>query len=102
MHTSKGKMGWYGARVLRWRRMKESPDGRRLASDAAGSSTGAADDMGRKDALPPGRRLSPAKWEAAAGDGFRMRNRVAQSINETKRRRRSGSSGQLVVSQKAK
>nr|CAB3447683.1 unnamed protein product [Digitaria exilis] len=75
-------MGWYGERVLRWRRMKESPDGRCFASGAAGSSTGAVDDMGRKDALPFGRRLSPAKWEAAAGDGFRMRNWVEQSINE--------------------
>jgi hypothetical protein len=74
--------------------MKESPDGRRFASDAAGSSTGAADDMGRKDGLPPARRLSPAKWDAAAGDGFRMRNRVAQSINEAAPP--SGETGQLV------
>jgi len=62
--------------------MKESPVGRRFASAAAvGSSTGAADAMVRRNTLPAGPRLSPAKWDAA-GDGFRMRNRVEQSINE--------------------
>lgn len=63
--------------------MKESPVGLRFASAAAavGSSTGAADAMVRRNTLPAGRRLSPAKWDAA-GDGFRMRNRAEQSINE--------------------
>jgi hypothetical protein len=76
-------MGWYGARLLRWRRMKESPVGRRLASAAAaGSSTDAAAAMGRSDTLAAGRRVSPAKWLEAAGDAVRMRNRAEQSINE--------------------
>jgi hypothetical protein len=76
-------MGWYGARLLRWRRMKESPVGRRLASDAAaGSSTDAADAMGRTDSLAGGSRVSPARWLEAAGDAVRMRNRAEQSINE--------------------
>jgi hypothetical protein len=76
-------MGWYGARLLRWRRMKESPVGRRLVSDvAAGSSTDAADAMGWKDTLAAGRRLSPEKWLETAGDAVRMPNRAEQSINE--------------------
>lgn len=80
--TSKGRMGWYGARVLRWRRMKESPVSRPFASAAAvGSSTGAADAMVRRNTLSAWLRLWPAKWNAA-GDGFLMRNRVDQSINE--------------------
>jgi hypothetical protein len=62
--------------------MKESPVGRRFASAAAvGSSTGAADAMVRRNTLPAGHRLSPAKCDAA-GDGFRTRNRMEQSINE--------------------
>jgi hypothetical protein len=62
--------------------MKESPVGRPFALAAAvGSSTGAADAMVRRNTLSAGLRLSPEKWEAA-GDGFPMRNRVEQSINE--------------------
>jgi hypothetical protein len=62
--------------------MKESPLGRGFASAAAaGSSTGTADDMARKDTLDAWRlRPSPENWETA-GDGFVMRPRTEQSID---------------------
>jgi hypothetical protein len=80
--TSKGKMGWYAERLLRWWRMKESPVGRGFASAAAaGSSTGTADAMARKDTLDAWRlRPSLEKWEAA-GEGFLARARREQSID---------------------
>jgi hypothetical protein len=63
--------------------MKESPVGRGFASataTAAGSSTGTADAMARKDTLDAWRRrASPEKWEAA-GEGYLARARREQSI----------------------
>lgn len=63
--------------------MKEAPLGRGFASTAAaaGSSTGVADAMSRKDTLDAWRRRpSPEKW-GTAGDGFLMRTRTVQSID---------------------
>jgi hypothetical protein len=63
--------------------MKESPLGRGFASAAAaaGSSTGTADAMARKDTLDAWRlHPSPENWDTA-GDGFLMRARTEQSID---------------------
>jgi hypothetical protein len=76
-------MGWYAARLLRWCRMKEAPLGCGSASTtaAAGSSTGVADAMGRKDTLDAWRRRPSPEKRETAGDGFVVRARTVQSID---------------------